>query len=86
MDTVPEPNVVVGLGEDAGRSSSHAPKKWRTIAIGLAVRLAGLIFIWLGDGHSDLFHKALVVVGVVLSVGGIAVLRYLLITGLFKKK
>jgi hypothetical protein len=85
MDTVPEPSVAAGLGRDAGPSLSRTPSKWRTIAIGLAVRFAGLVFIWLGDGHTHLFHKALVVVGVVLSVGGIAVLRYLLITGLFKK-
>jgi hypothetical protein len=82
MDTATESTVAAAPRQDA----AIAATKWRPIAIGLAVRLAGLAFIWLGDGHSDLFHKALVLVGVVLSVGGVAVLRYLLITGLFKKK
>ncbi|MBA3312480.1 MAG: hypothetical protein M3552_09545 [Planctomycetota bacterium] len=46
---------------------------------GLAVRLAGLGLIWIGDGHNSPFRKGLVIAGVVLSVGGIAVLRYLLL-------
>lgn len=54
--------------------------------MGLAVRLLGLVLIWLGDGSPSLLRKALVVIGVILSVGGIAVLRYLLISGLRKKK
>ena len=86
MNTVPDPTAAADLSRDADRAPSGASSKWRTITIGLAVRLAGLVLIWLGDGHSDLFHKAVVVTGVVLSVGGIAVLCYLLITGLFKKK
>jgi hypothetical protein len=56
--------------------------KWRRFGLGLAVRLLGLVLIWLGDGSSSVFRKALVVLGVVLSLGGIAVLRYLLLSGL----
>jgi hypothetical protein len=58
---------------------------WRLFAIGLAVRLAGLALIWLGDGHTSVFRKSLVVAGVVLSVGGITVLRYMLFSGLRRK-
>jgi len=60
-------------------------RTWRIFATGLAVRLAGIVLIWLGDGHQDLFRKGLVVLGVILSVGGIGILRYLLISGLHKK-
>ena len=55
--------------------------KWRRFGLGLAVRLFGLVLIWLGDGSPSVFRKALVVLGVVLSIRGIAVLRYLLISG-----
>ena len=34
--------------------------------------------IWLGDGHTSLLSKATVVLGVILSVGGIGVLRFML--------
>jgi hypothetical protein len=61
-------------------------RKWRWFGVGLAVRLVGLLFIWLGDGHDSVFRKGLVVLGVVLSIGGIGVLRYLLISGFRKKK
>ena len=54
-------------------------RKWKTFWFGLSVRLAGLGLIVLGDGHNTLFRKSLVVIGVVLTVGGIAVLRYLLL-------
>jgi len=54
--------------------------------VGLSVRLLGLALIWLGDGSAELWRKTLVVVGVILSVGGIAVLRYLLISGFRRKK
>lgn len=50
------------------------------------MRLLGLALIWLGDGSPSVFRKAVVIVGVILSVGGIAVLRYLLISGFRKKK
>jgi hypothetical protein len=53
--------------------------------VGLAVRLLGLALIWLGDGSPSVFRKAVVVLGVILSIGGIAVLRYLLISS-FRKK
>ena len=45
------------------------------------MRLAGLVLIWIGDGDPALFRKALVLIGLVLSVGGIAVLRYMLLAG-----
>jgi hypothetical protein len=56
-----------------------ARRKWKTFAIGISIRLAGLALIWFGDGSSSLPRKTMVVVGVVLSVGGIGVLRYLLL-------
>ena len=61
-------------------------QKWKWFWIGLAVRLLGLLFIWVGDGHDSVFRKSLVVLGLILSVGGIAVLRYLLISGFRKKR
>jgi hypothetical protein len=45
------------------------------------VRLLGLVLIWAGDGSPATWRKAVVVLGVILSVGGIAVLRYLLLAG-----
>ena len=59
---------------------------WQVFGIGLAVRRVGLSFIWLGDGHDSVFRKTLVVIGVVLSVGGIGVLKYLLYKGLATRK
>lgn len=53
-------------------------------ALGLSVRLLGVLFIWLGDGHDQWWRKALVVLGVVLSIGGIGVLKFLLVKGLGK--
>ena len=53
---------------------------------GLGVRLAGLGLIWLGNGHDSVVRKALVVIGVVLSVGGISVLKFLLYKGLATRK
>jgi hypothetical protein len=58
----------------------HTPKRpWRVFGIGLAIRLMGLFLIWSGDGSDNISRKAMVVVGVILSVGGITVLRYLLL-------
>ncbi|HKP16413.1 MAG TPA: hypothetical protein VJT85_10110 [Gemmatimonadaceae bacterium] len=54
-------------------------RNWRLFALGLGVRLVGVALLWAGDGSSAWWRKALVVVGVVLSVGGIAVLKYLLL-------
>jgi hypothetical protein len=51
----------------------------RVFTVGLSVRLAGVGLIWLGDGHDGVFRKGLVVAGVVLSIGGIGVLKYLLL-------
>lgn len=52
---------------------------------GLAIRLVGVLLIWAGDGYDGMFRKGLVVLGLILSIGGIGVLRYLLISG-FRKK
>lgn len=52
---------------------------------GLAVRLIGAGMIWLGDGHQHWFSKAVVLLGVALSIGGIGILRYLLYSGMRKK-
>lgn len=60
--------------------------KWKLFGIGLAVRLLGVFFIWLGDGHESVFRKGLVVLGLILSIGGIGVLRYLLISGFRRKR
>jgi hypothetical protein len=37
--------------------------------------------VWLGDGSASLFRKGVVAVGLVLSVGGIGVLKYLMLRG-----
>jgi hypothetical protein len=59
--------------------------KLKTFALGLSIRLAGVALILLGDHHNSLFHKSLVVLGVILSIGGIAVLKFLLYHGMRKK-
>jgi hypothetical protein len=59
--------------------------KLKIFALGLAIRLAGLALIWLGDRHDSLFRKTLVVIGVILSIGGIGVLKFLLYHGMRKK-
>ena len=66
--------------------STKKSRNWKLFSIGLGVRLVGVLLIWLGDGYDSVFRKALVVLGVILSVGGIGVLRYLLISGWRKKK
>ena len=53
----------------------------RLFVVGLAVRLFGLGLIRAGDGSPAWWRKALVILGVVLSIGGIAVLRYMLLAG-----
>ena len=53
---------------------------WKLFLIGLMIRLLGVGLIWLGDGHDSLFRKVVVVAGVVLLIGGSAVLRYLLLS------
>ena len=55
-------------------------RRRRAIAVGIGVRLLGVVLIYLGDGHTSLWSKALVVVGVVISVTGIGILRYLLLS------
>ena len=60
-------------------------RNWKLFSIGLGVRLIGVLLIWLGNGYDSVFRKGLVVLGVILSVGGIGVLRYLLISGWGKR-
>ena len=70
-------------------SSPVVPAKragWKLFSLGLGVRLVGVGLLWLGDGHDSLFHKALVVLGVILSIGGIGVLRYMLFADLFSRR
>ena len=64
---------------------SEKNRKRKLFAIGLAIRLVGVGLIWLGVGHDSLFRKGLVVLGVILSIGGITVLRYLLMSGPLSK-
>jgi hypothetical protein len=61
------------------------PRTRRLIALGLGVRLLGVGLIWAGDGSPATWRKGVVVLGVLLSVGGIAVLRYLLLAPLFSR-
>ena len=61
-------------------------RKWKWFWIGLAVRLIGVLLLWLGDGHDSVLRKGLVVLGLILSIGGIGVLRYLLILGFRRKQ
>jgi len=61
-------------------------RKWKLFGAGLAVRLIGVLLIWLGDGHDSVFRKGLAVLGLILSIGGIGVLRYLLISGFRRKR
>ncbi len=72
--------------EEAEHRRIEKRKKWRLFGIGLAVRLVGVAMLWLGNGHESWFRKGLVVVGLILSIGGIAILRFLLISGFRKKK
>ena len=64
-----------------GGAALDTPRARRLFALGLGVRLTGLALIWAGDESTVRWRQALVVLGVVLSVGGIAVLRYLLLSG-----
>ena len=58
----------------------------KLFALGLITRLLGAGLIWAGDGHDHVFAKSSVIVGVILSVGGIAVLRYMLFRGLCSRR
>jgi NADH:ubiquinone oxidoreductase subunit 4 (subunit M) len=72
--------------EAAPRGRIEKRKKWKWFGIGLAVRLVGVALLWLGDGHDSLFRKGLVIVGVILSIGGIGILRFLLFFGFRRVK
>jgi hypothetical protein len=64
-------------------STINTPRSTLSIfAFGLSVRLLGVLFIWLGDGHDQWWRKAFVILGVVLTFGGIGVLKFLLVKGL----
>ena len=65
--------------------SGQPASRLRVFLVGLAVRLTGVLLIVLGDGHSTLLAKATVVVGVIVTVGGIGILRWLLFQSLFRK-
>jgi hypothetical protein len=76
------------LASTARRQIVTTPAKrrqWRLFALGLGVRLAGVALTGAGDRSAATSPEALVVVGVVLSVGGIAVLRCLLLVGLLTR-
>jgi hypothetical protein len=75
------------LNETSGPSRSTVARrtKLRTFALGILVRLAGIVLIILGDGHESWWARALVIAGVALSVFGIAVLRVLLMQPLLGK-
>ena len=59
--------------------------KLKTFALGLGVRLAGVAFIALGDGHDNPWAKALVIAGVVVTVTGMGFLRFLLFQPLLSR-
>jgi len=67
----------------SGQTSRISNRQW--FWIGLGVRLAGVLCIWPGDGSDHILRKALVVVGVILMLGGITVLRWLLVKSLRRK-
>jgi hypothetical protein len=60
--------------------------KWRVFVTGLSVRLFGALLILLGDGHDTLLAKGSVVLGVIVTVTGMGILRWLLFQSLFRRK
>lgn len=72
-------------GHEVEKSPSDRHKKLKVVVVGIVVRLVGLVLIFLGDGHESLWAKALVIVGVIISVTGIGILRYLLLSPMFRK-
>ena len=72
--------------EEAEQRRVQKRRTWRMFGVGSAVHLVGVALLWLGDGHDGWFRKSLVVVGLVLSIGGIGILRFLLISGFRKNK
>ncbi|HTL29306.1 MAG TPA: hypothetical protein VL282_08795 [Tepidisphaeraceae bacterium] len=45
--------------------------------IGIGIRLIGLLLIVVGDGHTSLLSKVVVIIGVALSIFGIGLLKWL---------
>jgi hypothetical protein len=86
MSDIVESPLTPDLAEALAQSRRDKRRRWRMFGVGLVVRLLGLALIWLGDGSPAIFRKAVVVLGVILSIGGITILRYMLISGLRKKK
>ena len=78
--------VVSESADDPVRIRADKKRKWKIFMIGLSVRLLGVALLWFGDGSPSLVRKAAVVVGLILSIGGIGVLRYLLVSGFRRKK
>jgi hypothetical protein len=67
--------VLRDFADDAARHRREKRKRWKMFGVGLAVRLLGVALIWLGDGSNSIFRKAVVVLGLILSIGGITVTR-----------
>jgi hypothetical protein len=59
---------------------------WRVFLTGLSVRLFGVLLILLGDGYDTLLAKISVVLGVIITVTGMGILRWLLFQSLFRRK
>ena len=66
-------------------SPSDKRKNLKLVVVGIAVRLVGLVLIFLGDGHESLLAKAVVIFGVIISITGIGILRYLLFSPFLSK-
>ena len=86
MKPLSKSTVQQDFPDDSDRVRREKHHKWKMFSLGLAIRLLGVALLFLGDGGNSVFRKALVVLGLILSIGGIAVLRYLLISGFRRKK
>lgn len=52
----------------------------------LTLSAVGPGLIWAGDGHVELYRRGMVVLGLILTIVGIGLLRYLLYSGVRKKE
>jgi hypothetical protein len=57
--------------------AEQKPNRLQVFTAGILVRLFGLLLIWIGDGHRGFGFKALLVIGVILSLFGIGILKWL---------